>query len=88
MAKFAYNNAKTASTGHTSFELNYGYHPRVLFKKNVDPYLKSCSADKLAKELRKLIEVYCQNLFYAQELQKRAYNKGVKSRSYALSNKI
>ena len=27
MVEFAYNNAKNASTGHMSFELNYGYHP-------------------------------------------------------------
>ena len=27
MAEFAYNNAKNASTGHTPFELNCGYHP-------------------------------------------------------------
>ena len=29
MAEFAYNNAKNASTDHTPFELNYGYHPRM-----------------------------------------------------------
>ena len=29
MAEFAYNNAKNASTGHTPFELNCGYHPSV-----------------------------------------------------------
>ena len=29
IAEFAYNNAKNASTGFTSFELNCGYHPRV-----------------------------------------------------------
>ncbi len=29
MAKFAYNNAKNASTGYTPFELNYGFHPRA-----------------------------------------------------------
>ena len=33
------------------------------------------SANKLAKELKELMEVCCQNFFYAQELQKRAYNK-------------
>ncbi len=26
IAEFAYNNTKNASTGHTSFELNYGFH--------------------------------------------------------------
>ncbi len=75
MAEFAYNNAKNASTGHTPFELNCGYHSRVPFEENVDPRSRSCFANKLAEELRELIEVCCQNLFHAQELQKRAHDK-------------
>ena len=68
MAEFAYNNAKNACTAHTLFELNCGYHLRVLFKEDVDPQSKSRFADKLARELRGLIKVCCQNLLYAQEL--------------------
>ena len=37
MAEFAYNNAKNASIGHTPFELNCSYHPRMSYEKNVDP---------------------------------------------------
>ena len=37
MAEFTYNNAKNASTGHTPFELNCGYHPRMSYKEDVDP---------------------------------------------------
>ena len=47
IAKFAYNNAKNASTGHTPFELNCGYHPYVSFKENTNP----CSQSKMANEL-------------------------------------
>ncbi len=65
MAEFAYNNAKNASTGHTSFELNCGYHPRVSFKENVDPCSRSRSGNELAEELRELMEVCCQNLLHA-----------------------
>ncbi len=57
MAKFAYNNIKNASTCYTLFELNYGFYPRVLFEKDVDPYFKSRLANKPADELRKLIEI-------------------------------
>ena len=88
MAEFACNNAKNTSTGHTPFELNCGYHPRVIFEEDIDPRLRSCSANKLAEELRELIKVCCQNLFHAQELQKRVHDKGVKSRSYALGEKV
>ncbi len=88
MAEFTKNNAKNASTGHTPFELNCGYHPRVSFKEDVDPRSRSCSANELAEELRELMEVCCQNLLYAQELQKIAHDNGVKSRSYAPGEKV
>ncbi len=68
MAEFVYNNAKNASTGHNPFELNCGYQLRVSFKKDVNSHSRSCSANKLAEELRELMEVSCQNLLYAQEL--------------------
>ena len=41
IAEFAYNNSKNTSTGHTPFELNYGYHPRILYKEEVDPRFQS-----------------------------------------------
>ena len=37
MVEFVYNNAKNASTGHTLFELNCKYHPRVSYEKDLDP---------------------------------------------------
>ena len=88
MIKFAYNNAKNASTGHTPFELHCGYHPKMLFEENVDSHSKSRLVDKLAGKLRELIEVCCQNLLHAKELQKRAHDKEVKNRSYALGKKV
>ena len=88
MAKFAYNNSKNASTGHTPFELNCGYHPRMLYKEKVDLRSQSKSAGELSEELRQLMVVYCENLHHAQELQKRAYDKGVEPQSYAPGEKI
>ena len=67
MAEFAYNNAKNASFGHTLFELNCGYHVQMSYKKDVDLYSKSKSANKLLAELRKLMIVCIKNLYYAQE---------------------
>ena len=57
MAEFAYNNVKNASTGHTSFKLNCGYHPQASYKKDVNPCSQSKLVDKLANELRELIAV-------------------------------
>ena len=88
MAEFAYNNAKNSSTGHTPFELNCGYHPRVSFEEDTDPRSRSKSADELSAELRDLMTVCQENLHYAQELQKQAHDKGVKPRSYAPGDKV
>ena len=88
MAEFAYNNAKNASTGHTPFKLNCGYHPRVFFEEDIDPCSKSRFDNKLVEELRELIKVCCQNLLHAHELQKRAHEKRVKSRSFAPGKKV
>ncbi len=88
MAEFVYNNTKNASTGHTPFKLDCGYHPKVFFEEDIDFHSKSYSTNKLAEELRELIEVCCQNLLHTQELQKKAYNKEVKSHSYAPNKKI
>ena len=88
MAEFAYNNAKNASTGHTPFELNCGYHSRMSYKEDVDPRSQSKSADELSAELRELIMVCQENLHHAQELQNRAHDKGVKPRSYAPGKKV
>ena len=55
--EFAYKNTKNASTGHTSFELNCGYYPRMLYKEDVNPHSPSKSADELSVELRELIIV-------------------------------
>lgn len=88
MAEFAYNNAKNASTGHTLFELKCGYHPWMSYKNDVNPCSCSKTADKLLVELKELMIVCRENLHCAQELQKRAHDKGVKPRSYALGNKV
>ncbi|MCJ1348838.1 hypothetical protein MMC31_007071, partial [Peltigera leucophlebia] len=50
---------------------------------DLDPRSKTKSADELSAELRELMTVCPENLHHAQELQKRAHDKGVKPRSYA-----
>ena len=88
LAKFAYNNAKNSSNGHTSFKLNCGYHPCVFFEKDTDPHSQSKSADELSAKLWDLITICRKNLYHAQKLQKRAYNKGVKPKNYAPGDKV
>ena len=88
MAKFAYNNAKNISTTHAPFELNYGYHPQMSYKKKVDLRSNSKLAGELLAELRELIIVCWENLHHAQEFQKWAHNKGVKPRSYVPGGKV
>ena len=65
MEEFTYNNTRNANTGHMPFELNCGYHPRVLYKEDVDPRFQSKSADELSAELRELMIISRENLHYA-----------------------
>ena len=88
MAEFTYNNSKNASTGHTPFELNCGYHPWMSYEEEVDFRSQSKSADELSEELRELMIVCRENLHHPQELQNRAHDKGVKPQSYALGEKV
>ena len=88
MAKFAYNNAKNASTGHTPFKLNCGYHPQMSYEEDVDPRSQSKLEDKQSAELKKLMIVCQENLYHTQKLQKRAHDKGVKPWSYAFSENV
>ncbi len=89
VAEFAYSNAKNASTGHTPFELNCSYHPRVSYEEeDVDPRSQSKSAEELATELKELLTVCRENLQHAQELQKRHHDKNVKPRCYAPGDKV
>ena len=88
MTKFSFNNTKNTNIGHILFKFNCKFYLQVLFKEDIDLRLRSCSTSKLAKELKKQIEIYYQNLLHIWKLQKKIYNKGVKSHSYATSKKV
>ncbi len=57
MVKFAYNNMQNSGIDYILFEFNNGYNLIMLFEDESEPHLRSCSINKLAKELRKLIEI-------------------------------
>ena len=88
IAELAYNNAKNASTGYTPFKLNCKYHSCVFFEEDTNFCSQSKTAKKLSSKLKKLMIVCLENLHHAQKLQKQAHDKGIKPRSYALSDKI
>ena len=77
-----------ASIGHTSFKLNCGYHFSIFYKEDLDPCSKSRTVEEFSSKLQELITVCQQNIYHAQEFQKQAHNKSVKSQSYALGNKV
>ena len=60
----------------------------MLYEEDIDPRSKSKSADELSAELQELMTVCQENLHHAQELQKRAHDKGVKPKSYAPGDKV
>ena len=76
------------SMGHKLFKLNCSYYPRVFFKDKCNARSRSSSANGLARELRELMNICCQNFLHAQDLQKQVYDKEVKPRSYAPGEKM
>ena len=88
IAEFAYNNAKNASTGHTPFELNYVYHPRVSYEEDIDPRSRSKSTEELGAELKDLMAICKETLQHVQEWQTKAHNQVTKPRSYAPGHKV
>ena len=73
---------------YISYELNYGYHLRIFYKKDIDLRSKSKAADELTKKLRNLMVTYRENVQHAQKLQKQVYNKGTKPKNFAFGEKI
>lgn len=57
MTEFAYNNMKSTSTNHTSFNLNYKYYPCIFYKEDIDLCFKSKLVDKLSIQLKKFITI-------------------------------
>lgn len=68
MAEFTYNNSKNTSIGHILFKLSCEYYPQVFFKNEYNAHSKALSANRFAIELRKLMNICCQNFLYAQNL--------------------
>lgn len=63
MVKFTNNNAKNASTSYTLFELNYGYHPYIFYKKNISFCSNLKLVDVLLTKPQELITMYKKNLY-------------------------
>lgn len=84
ITEFAYNNSKIDSTDHILFKLNCGYHLWVFFEDEYNVHSRFSLANELATELKKPINIYCQNFLHAQDLWKQEHNKRIKPQSYAL----
>lgn len=58
MAQFIYNKAKNEGISYSPLKFKYEYHPGISFEDEINPQSKPYFANKLAKELRELIEIY------------------------------
>ena len=68
MAEFVYNNAKNASIGYIFFKLNYGYHPWVSYKEDLNTYSKSKTSEEESFKLQSLMAACQQNFYHALKL--------------------
>lgn len=62
IAEFIYNNTKDIDIGQTHFQFNYGFYSKVLYKKDIDSQSKSKPTNKLVIKLKKLTNIYRENL--------------------------
>lgn len=69
---------KNANIGHIFFKLNCGYHSHISYEKNPNACFRFKSGQKLSAKLKDLMIIFCKNLIHAQNLQKCAYDKGIK----------
>lgn len=61
IAKFAYINAKIASTGHIPIQLNCFFYFQAFYKKDINLWSKSKVINKLAGELKKVTAICKEN---------------------------
>jgi hypothetical protein len=89
LAEFAYNNATSASTKHSPFYANYGFHPRF----NVSSLPSSSDgvafdADHQAQRLRDITSELQVNIGKAQESQARYYDVKHKPMSFQVGDQV
>lgn len=75
ITKFIFHSVKNESTSHTFFELNYNYYLHFFFMNETNPYLKSLSANKLAKKLRDPIFISSKTYFILKNFQSKLMSK-------------
>lgn len=88
IAKFTYNNNKSANSCYTFLKLNCGYNIHVFFEKNIELSSHSKIIVKLAAELPMLFAVSCENFYHTCQFLEPIYNKNVKPRSSIHGDKI
>ena len=90
LAKFAYNNAENASTKHSPFYANYGYHPCFsalsLGQNSAD--FKTFNAASHAQELEDIHATLKDNILQAQSIQARYYDQKHKPVQFQVGDQV
>ena len=60
----------------------------TFFEKDTNPHSQLKIANKFSAKLQELMILCLKNLYHAQKLQKQAYEKDVKLKSYVLGDKV
>jgi len=75
LAEFVYNNAKSISTGMSSFYANYGYHPRATLKILLDQRHENPAAEAYINHVRRVHEELQGTLERAQARYKKEFDR-------------
>lgn len=81
--EFAYNNSRNASTGHTPFFLNHGYHPRTDFQLTPAAQSEAPAALEFVQRINAALDEAKQSISAAQKRQSR--NADLRRRDLSIS---
>ena len=89
-AEFAYNNARSVSTGHSPFYLNYGRHPRVpaAVVQRGSAYSQVPSAEDFAERMTSLLAEAKSHIEAAQQRQKFYADQGRNEAEFEVGRRV
>ena len=86
--EFAYNNARNASTGHTPFFLNHGFHPRSNFQLSPAAQSEAPAALEFVSRINKALDEAKSSILTSQQRQARNADSRRRDLSFKIGDDV